>query len=171
MKKLHKHIFRHTTGDGLNIGCVVGDDGPVSIDLPMSAEEALAWRAQVGQVTDKPLRAVVFTSPGRVSSDALAAIAPQPGALSIPAVIQDAGFAQLYAALEASQPRALEPLTPAQLRERAVLPDVTFSDSMTIVVATSAGPLSVDIAALEGMRPAARTSSSAIRGSPLRARR
>lgn len=144
MKKLQKNIYYHTTGDGINLGCIIGDDGPVSIDLPLTAEETLSWRAQIATLSEKPLRAVIFTAADRVSSEALAALAAHPGPLSIPSIIHEAGFAQLYAALEASQPRFPEPLTPAQLRERAVLPDITFTDSMTLVVG-SANPLFVDV--------------------------
>ncbi len=152
MKKLQKNIYYHTTSDGMNLGCVIGDDGPVSIDLPLTPEETLDWRAQIGKLSDKPLRAVLFTSADRVSSEALAALAAHPGPLSIPSIIHDAGFAQLYAALEASQPRSPEPLTPAQLRERAVLPDITFTDSTTLVVG-STNPLFLDIKHVGGYSP------------------
>ncbi|MGQ9903294.1 MAG: hypothetical protein ACUVRU_02935 [Anaerolineae bacterium] len=152
MKKLQKNIYYHTTNDGMNLGCIVGDDGPVSVDLPLTPDEALDWRAQIAQLSDKPLRAIIFTSADRVSSEALAAIAPHPGPLSIPSIIHDAGFAQLYAALEASQPRSPEPLTPAQLREQAVLPDITFTDSTTLVVG-SANPLFVDVKHVGGYSP------------------
>jgi glyoxylase-like metal-dependent hydrolase (beta-lactamase superfamily II) len=152
MKKLHKCVYYHATSDGMNVGCVLGDDGIISIDLPVPAEEARAWRAQLAELSDKPLRAIVFTSPDRVSSEALAAISPMPGALSLPAFIHEAGFAQLYSALEASQPRALEPLTPVQLREHAVLPDATFTDGMTLV-AGSASPLFVDVTFAGGYSP------------------
>ena len=37
-------IYAHTTSDGLNIGCIVTDDGVISIDLPLTFAEALAWR-------------------------------------------------------------------------------------------------------------------------------
>ena len=145
MKKLHKNIYMHTTGEGLNVGCVVGEDGAVSIDLPNNPDEALQWRAQIQELTPKPLRTIIFTSPDRVSSDALKALAPNLGAFSLPSIIQDAGFNQLYAALEAAQPRMLEPLSPVQLRERAVLPDVTFSNSATFTLGLE-DPVRVDMA-------------------------
>ncbi|MCS7061456.1 MAG: hypothetical protein RMN25_09870 [Anaerolineae bacterium] len=149
MKKLQKNIYYHTTRDGINIGCVIGDTGVVSIDLPSSAEEALDWRAQITALTNKPLRAVVFTSADRASSAALAALAPHPGPLSIPAIIHEAGFTQLYAALEASQPKSPEPLNPVQLREQAVLPEATFSEATTIVVGAE-NPLFLDVKRVGG---------------------
>jgi glyoxylase-like metal-dependent hydrolase (beta-lactamase superfamily II) len=152
MKKLHKNIYVHTTSDGVNIGCIVGEDGAVSIDLPLNTDEALQWREQIKGLTPKPLRAIIFTSSDRVNSDALRSLAPNLGAFSIPAIIQDAGFNQLYAALEAAQPRMLEPLSPVQLRERAVLPDVTFSDSATFTLGLEE-PVHIDITNAGGYAP------------------
>lgn len=152
MKKLHKNVYVHTTSDGLNVGCVVGDDGAVSIDLPLKVDEALQWLAQIKELTPKPLRAVIFTSADRVNSDALKALAPGLGAFSVPAIIQDAGFVQLYSALEAAQPRMLEPLSPVQLREQAVLPDMTFSDSATFTLGLE-DPIRIDFANAGGFAP------------------
>ena len=152
MKKLHKNVYVHTTSDGLNVGCVVGDDGAVSIDLPLKVDEALQWQAQVRELTPRPLRAVIYTSADRVNSEALKALSPNLGAFSLPAIIQDAGFNQLYTALEASQPRMLEPLSPVQLREHAVLPDLTFSDSATFTLGMDE-PIRVDFANASGYAP------------------
>lgn len=152
MKRLQKNIYYHTTRDGINLGCIIGDDGPISIDLPPTAEETLSWRAQIAALSEKPLRAVIFTAADRVNSEALGALAAHPGPLSVPSIIHDAGFAALYAALEASQPKSPEPLTPAQLRERAVLPDITFTESTTLVVG-SASPLFVDVRHVGGYSP------------------
>ena len=152
MKKLHKNVYAHTTTDGLNIGCVIGDDGAVSIDLPLTPDEALQWQAQIKELTPKPLRAIIFTSSERVNSDALKSLAPNLGAFSLPAIIQDAGFSRLYAALEAAQPRMLEPLSPVQLRERAVLPDLTFSDAATFTLGLEE-PVRIDITNAGGYAP------------------
>ncbi len=152
MKKLHPNVYCSVTTDGLNIGCVVGDEGAVSIDLPLKADEALHWQSQIRELTPKPLRAIVYTSTDRVNSDALKALAPNLGAFSLPAIIQDAGFNQLYSALEAAQPRMLEPLSPVQLRENAILPDLTFSDSATFTLGMDE-PVRVDIANAGGYAP------------------
>jgi glyoxylase-like metal-dependent hydrolase (beta-lactamase superfamily II) len=158
MKKLNKNVYVHTTASGLNIGCVVGDDGAVSIDLPMAPEEALAWKAQIAELSPRPLRAIIFTSPDRVNSEVLRALTPHLGPFSVPAVIHDAGYNQLYAALENAQPRMLEPLSPVQLRERAVLPDLTFSDSATFTLGLE-HPLRVDITHMGGYAPGSSTVS------------
>jgi glyoxylase-like metal-dependent hydrolase (beta-lactamase superfamily II) len=152
MKILHKNVYVHTTSDGLNVGCIVGEDGAVSIDLPLRVDEALQWQAQINELTPRPLRAIIFTSPDRVNSDALKALAPNLGAFSVPTIIQDAGFNQLYAALEAAQPRMLEPLSPVQLREQAVLPDMTFSDSATFTLGLE-DPIRIDFANAGGYAP------------------
>ncbi len=156
MKKLHKNVYFSTTSDGLNIGCVVGEDGAVSIDLPLKVDEALHWQAQIQELAHRPLRAIVYTSTDRVNSDALKALAPNMGAFSIPAIIQDAGFNQLYSALEAAQPRMLEPLSPVQLRENTVLPDLTFSDSATFTLGMEE-PIRIDIANAGGYAPGSAT--------------
>jgi hypothetical protein len=156
MKKLHKNVYYQTTTDGLNVGCVVTEDGAVSIDLPQHPDEALQWRDQIKEMTPKPLRAIIFTSANRVNSDALKALAPNLGPYSLPAIIQDAGFNQLYSALEAAQPRLLEPLSPAQLREHTVLPEVTFSDAMTFTLGNE-NPLYIDVVSGGGYIPGGST--------------
>ena len=74
MEKLHNNIYVHTTGDGLNVGCVVDEDGAVSIDLPLNVGEALGWRDMIQTLTPKPLRTIIYTSPDRTNSDALKAL-------------------------------------------------------------------------------------------------
>ena len=144
MQKIHENIYVHSTSDGLNVGCVIDKDGAVSIDLPLGVDEALQWRADIQSLTPKPLRMIIFTSADRVNSEVMKALAPNLGAFGLPAIIHDAGFNQLYAALEASQPRMLEPLSPAQLRERAVLPDMTYSEATTFTLG-SENPIHIDI--------------------------
>jgi alkyl sulfatase BDS1-like metallo-beta-lactamase superfamily hydrolase len=80
MKKLHKHIYHHTTRDGFNIGCIVGETGVVSIDLPMSADETRQWKTQLGELSARPLRAVIYTSADRVSFEAIEALGADHGA-------------------------------------------------------------------------------------------
>ncbi|HEY3289472.1 MAG TPA: hypothetical protein VGK87_05030, partial [Anaerolineae bacterium] len=80
------------------------------------------------------------------------ALAPNLGAFGLPALIQDSGFNQLYASLEASQPRMLEPLSPIQLRERAVLPDMTYSDAVTFTLGQE-NPIHIDVASVNRFAP------------------
>jgi glyoxylase-like metal-dependent hydrolase (beta-lactamase superfamily II) len=125
-------VYAHTTSDGLNIGCIVTDDGVISVDLPLTFAEALAWRAEISQVTDKPLRGALFTSAHRVFGDALRALSHKPGTAILPGLVHETGFNLLFAQLEQQfQNRQGEPLSAAQLRERGVLPELTFSDSAT----------------------------------------
>lgn len=152
MRKIYENIYMHTTSDGLNVGCVVDKDGGVSIDLPLGVDETLQWRSEIGRLTQKPLRMIIFTSADRVNSEALKALAPNLGAFGLPAIIQDSGFNQLYASLEASQPRMLEPLSPIQLRERAVLPDMTYSDAATYTLGQE-NPIHIDITSVNRFAP------------------
>lgn len=156
MKKLHKNVYYQTTTDGLNVGCVVTEEGAVSIDLPHHPDEALQWRDRIKEMTPKPLRAIIFTAANRVNSDALKALAPNLGPYSLPAIIQDGGFNLLYSALEAAQPRLLEPLSPAQLREHTVLPEVTFSDAMTFTLGNE-NPIFIDVVNAGGYTPGGST--------------
>ena len=153
MIKLHNNIYVHTTADGLNVGCVVDNgSGTVSIDLPVNVDEALQWRSMLQELTPKPLRTIIFTAPDRVNSDALKALTPNLGPFGLPSIIQDAGFNTLYAALEAAQPRLLEPLSPVQLREHAVLPDMTFSDSATFTLGLDV-PIRIDMTSVSANAP------------------
>jgi len=152
MRKIHENIYVHTTSDGYNVGCVVHKDGIVSIDLPLGVDEALQWRSELQQLSPRSLRTIIFTSADRVNSETLKALAPNLGAFGLPAIIHDAGFNQLYAALEASQPRMLEPLSPVQLRERAVLPDMTYSDSATFTLGLE-DPIRIDISSANSFSP------------------
>ena len=152
MQKIHDNIYVHNTTGGFNVGCVVDKEGAISIDLPLLVDEALQWRGEIQQLTPKPLRMVLFTSVDRVNSEAMKALAPNLGAFGLPALIHDVGFSQLYAALEASQPRMLEPLSPVQLRERAVLPDLTYSEATTFTLG-SENPIYLDITSANTFMP------------------
>jgi glyoxylase-like metal-dependent hydrolase (beta-lactamase superfamily II) len=76
MKKVNDNIFYHTAADGLNVGCVIGEDAIVCIDLPFDAEEARNWRQQISELSRLPIRAVVFTASDRMSNEAVDAFNP-----------------------------------------------------------------------------------------------
>ncbi|MCS6846675.1 MAG: hypothetical protein RMN52_03045 [Anaerolineae bacterium] len=127
MKKLHKNVFYHTTAGGLNVGCVVGEDAVVCIDLPPDPAEARSWRAQVAELSDKPIRAVIFTASDRMHVESLAAL----GAPT--AVVHDAAFAPVAAPAELALAQPFE--SPAPLvREFNGVPRLTFSDSLSVVL-------------------------------------
>jgi glyoxylase-like metal-dependent hydrolase (beta-lactamase superfamily II) len=129
MKKLHKSIYCHTTADGMNVGCVIGEDGVVCIDLPLDPEETRGWRAQIAEFTDKPVRAVMFTTSDRMNSGSLAVV-------KSPAILHEAAFAQLYATAEPPSDPPGEPQPPAPVREPGAGPEVTFSSAATFVLGT-----------------------------------
>jgi glyoxylase-like metal-dependent hydrolase (beta-lactamase superfamily II) len=76
MKKVHDNVFYHAAADGLNVGCVIGEDAIVCIDLPFDAEEARNWRKQISELSRLPIRAVVFTASDRMSNEAVDAFNP-----------------------------------------------------------------------------------------------
>ncbi len=156
-------VYAHTLSDGLNIGCVVTEDGVVSIDLPLTVAEALAWRAEISQVSDKPLRGVIFTSAQRAFGDALRALSHKPGTAILPALIQESGFSQQFGQLEQQfQNRLGEPFSAAQLRERGVLPELTFSGSATFSLGGK-DAVQIEVVRVGGFSPASALIS--VRGS------
>lgn len=127
MKKITKNVFYHTTAGGLNVGCVIGEDAVVCIDLPPDPAEARAWRAQIAEFSDKPIRAVIFTSSDRMNAEALAAV----GAPT--AVVHDAAFAPVAVPVEPALAQPLDsPPPPTQTLDGA--PRLTFSDSVSVVI-------------------------------------
>jgi hypothetical protein len=139
MKKLHKNIFWQAASDNTNLGCVIGEDGIVCIDLPQDPEEARAWRTQITQFSDKPIRVVMFTSSDRLNSEALAVA-------GAPAMLHDAAFAQMTPPAEPAMMQMLEAAGPGMplLRDVGATPHVTFSQSATVVLGIKQ-PMYVDI--------------------------
>ncbi|MDW8351407.1 MAG: hypothetical protein RML99_05810 [Anaerolineae bacterium] len=127
MKKLHKNVYYHTTAGGLNVGCVVGEDAVVYIDLPPDPAEARAWHAQVAELSDKPLRAVIFTSADRMSTEALAAIGGPT------AIVHDAAFAPVAAPTEPALAQPFELPVPTA-KDLNGAPRLTFSSSLSVVL-------------------------------------
>jgi len=76
MKKVCDNVFYHAAADGLNVGCVIGEDAIVCIDLPFDAEEACNWRRQISELSRLPIRAVIFTASDRMSNEAVDAFNP-----------------------------------------------------------------------------------------------
>ncbi|MFN4292955.1 MAG: hypothetical protein ACK4JD_02345 [Thermoflexales bacterium] len=127
MKKIHKNVFYQATAGGLNVGCVIGEDAVIGIDLPPDPAEARAWRAQVAELSDKPIRAVVFTASDRMNAESLAAV----GAPT--AVVHDAAFAPVVAPAEPALAQPFESTAPP-VRDLNGAPRLTFSDSLSIVL-------------------------------------
>lgn len=152
-------VHAMTMQDGANVSVIVADDGAVAIDVPMQPIELGDWRAKVAEATDgKPLKWIVLSSPERVNPDTLKLLAPidkpPPKVLAVPTVIQDAGFQQLYQALESAQPRATEPLSAYELRKRGILPELTFGQSITLTFG-NAEPVELDLTHVGGCLPGA----------------
>jgi glyoxylase-like metal-dependent hydrolase (beta-lactamase superfamily II) len=138
MKKLSKNIYYHTTRDGFNIGCIIGDDGIIGIDLPMSAEETRAWGAQLAELSSAPLRAVIYTSADRVSFEAIES-------MNTPVVIHEAARSQLYTPIEVASLNPFDAsvtmIAPAQNK----LPEMSFLESTTLVIGGDKHTYYVDV--------------------------
>jgi glyoxylase-like metal-dependent hydrolase (beta-lactamase superfamily II) len=146
MKKLHKSVYYHVTRDGLNIGVILGEDGLVCVDLPMSTEETLAWKAQIQELTTLPIRAVIYTSADRVSFEAI-------DAMNTPVIICESARSQLYTPVEVA---ALNPfdatvtmIAPAQNK----LPEITFDESTTMLLGTDKSAPAVEVTHQGGHAP------------------
>jgi glyoxylase-like metal-dependent hydrolase (beta-lactamase superfamily II) len=148
MKKLHKHLYVHTTRTGINIGAVIGDDGVVSIDLPGAPEETRAWKAMIAELTDKPVRAVMLTSFDRLRAECA-------DAMNVPVVMHEAVFAKLYAPAELpALPQGYE-LIPPPTRPHPSVQELTFSESTTFVLGDHKHPIYVDATYAGGHSPGA----------------
>jgi hypothetical protein len=154
-QKLADNIYLWADSNNNNIGSVVGDDGFVAIDLPMTPAETLQWRSEMAKITDKPLRMIVFTSASRVNTDSIKVLAIQ--RVNPPAMIQDNGWSQLFSALEASYPHAPETGLPFQVRVEAGLPELTFADKTTYLLNSMShgnkSPIYIDITHIGGCGP------------------
>jgi len=147
MKKLHKNVFCQTTSDGANIGCVIGEDAVVCIDLPLDPAEARAWRAQIGEISDHPIRAVIFTASDRMNDESLAAMNASA------AVLHNAAFAHVVAVPVEPMWSSPFDLPPAPVAgEFGGTPSISFSDAMSIVLGAK-HTVFVDVAFQGGYSP------------------
>jgi len=128
MKRLSKNIFYHTASDGANIGVVAGDDALVCIDLPQDPVEATAWRTQLAdEFGGRHIRAIIFTSSDRLNSEAIAAV-------NAPAMLHDGAYAHVPMSLESPMTQMLEPSMLPPIRDLGATPQLTFSQSASIVL-------------------------------------
>jgi glyoxylase-like metal-dependent hydrolase (beta-lactamase superfamily II) len=138
MKKLHKNVYLHVTSDGVNIGCVAGDDALVLIDLPQDPMETSAWRDTLRvEFGGRPIRAILYTSSDRLNSESLAVV-------NATAMLHDAAYAQMAPPQEAPAMQVLEPMTMPLIRELGSTPQLTFSQGASVIVGTKQ-PTFVDI--------------------------
>ncbi len=139
MKKITRNVYYHTTTDGMNIGLVIGEDAVVCIDLPVNPDEALNWKAQIAEVTDRPIRAVMFTASDRLNSEAAEAF-------GVTIIGHTSAFAQPTPPSELEIVTLTEPtpvvMTP--LRLLPGVPQITFDRAASVVV-THNPPQLVDI--------------------------
>ena len=145
MKKIQKNIYLYVTQTGINVGCIVAEDGVVLVDLPAHAAEVHALRTAVGELTKERIRAVVFTSPDRTTSEAVAAI-------NATIVVHEAAMAHLRIPTEAIP--AYDAYSGLGSYEPDFLPEMTFTDACTVTLGQK-HPVFVDVHYVGGYAPGA----------------
>lgn len=146
MKRLTKNIFYHTASDGANIGCIAGEDALVCIDLPQDSVEAGEWRNNLtAEFGERPIRAIIFTSSDRLNSEALAVV-------NAPAMLHDAAYAHIATPEESPMMQMLEPAAMPPIRELGATPQLTFTQSASVIVGTKQ-PIYVDVMHYGGYAP------------------
>ncbi|HZY43589.1 MAG TPA: MBL fold metallo-hydrolase, partial [Anaerolineae bacterium] len=61
MEKLSPHVYVESGYRGCTVGAIVTPEGVICIDTPLLPADARHWRGQLAQLTDKPIRYVIFT--------------------------------------------------------------------------------------------------------------
>ena len=145
MKKITKNIYLYVTQTGINVGCIVSDDGVVLVDLPMHAAEVQALRAAVAEISPARIRSVVFTAPDRMTSEAVAAV-------NAPIVVHEAAMAHLRIPVEVTP--VYEGYSSLGGYEPDILPEMTFTDTCTVTVGQK-HPTFVDVQYVGGYAPGA----------------
>lgn len=62
MEKIGANIFVETVYPGVNVGCIVTDEGAICIDTPLLPGEAQRWRARIDSLGVEHVSFVVYTS-------------------------------------------------------------------------------------------------------------
>ncbi len=65
MEKLSLHVYVESGYRGCTVGAIITPDGVICIDTPLLPADARHWRGQLAQLTDKPIRYVIFTDAHR----------------------------------------------------------------------------------------------------------
>ncbi len=62
MEQIGTNVFVETVYPGVNVGCIVTDQGSICIDTPLLPGEAQRWRTRVASLGGEPIRFVVYTN-------------------------------------------------------------------------------------------------------------
>jgi glyoxylase-like metal-dependent hydrolase (beta-lactamase superfamily II) len=62
MEQIGANVFVETVYPGVNVGCIVTDQGSICIDTPLLPAEAQRWRTRVASLGGEPVRFVVYTN-------------------------------------------------------------------------------------------------------------
>jgi glyoxylase-like metal-dependent hydrolase (beta-lactamase superfamily II) len=61
IQQIALNIYVSGAYPGTNVGLVLTDEGPISIDAPLLPEEIVAWKKTIRELADKPLRYTILT--------------------------------------------------------------------------------------------------------------
>ena len=62
MEQIGANIFVETVYPGVNVGCIVTDEGAICVDTPLLPGEAQRWRARISSLGVEFVRFVVYTN-------------------------------------------------------------------------------------------------------------
>lgn len=132
MKQIAPNVYVSTEYAYVNVACVVGPLGVVSLDAPTLPRDALDWRRQIAQLTDQPIVYVALTDahPHRLLS---AALLQAPIAASETAYEQAADYSRGFWRNVARRLKRSHPDQGEALRTlEPQLPSLLFSEQLTL---------------------------------------
>jgi glyoxylase-like metal-dependent hydrolase (beta-lactamase superfamily II) len=132
MEQIAPNVYISTAFPYVNVGCVVGPTGVVALDAPALPGDALTWRRQILQLTDRPIVYTVLTDahPHRLLSASLlqAPIVSSRAAYSYAAEHTRGFWRTVVRRLKRYNPEHEEIPQDAD----PVLPEILFSDTLTL---------------------------------------
>jgi glyoxylase-like metal-dependent hydrolase (beta-lactamase superfamily II) len=132
MKQIASDVYVATEHPYVNVGCVVGPTGVIALDAPTLPEDALTWRRQISELTERPIVYTALTDahPHRLLCASLlqAPLVATRGAYEQAASYSRGFWRNVIRRLKRDHPEqeeALKALSPP-------LPRLLFSDALTI---------------------------------------
>ena len=61
IQQIDPNIYVATAYPGINVGLVLTEEGPISIDAPLLPEDIGTWQKAIQDLTGKPLRYTILT--------------------------------------------------------------------------------------------------------------
>ena len=132
MREIASNVYVSTEYPYVNVGCVVGPRGVVAIDAPTLPGDALAWRREIANLTDRPIVYTALTDahPHRLLCAGLfeAPIVASRAAYDQAADYSRGFWRNVMRRLRRNYPEHEEALRTPEPR----LPSILFSDALTL---------------------------------------